>query len=89
MHLWGSFTSARHLFRSRFWGVTRKFVVEPAHVWWLDSMVQVSFFRALHEKDNSKKSQGKFFLIALICSFAWYVFLGYLFEILASISWVY
>ncbi|MBA0595633.1 hypothetical protein Gorai_012496 [Gossypium raimondii] len=42
----------------------------------------------MHEKDNSRKSRGKFFLIALICSFSWYVFPGYLFPTLSAISWV-
>ncbi|KAH1065443.1 hypothetical protein J1N35_030430 [Gossypium stocksii] len=46
------------------------------------------FFRAMHEKDNSRMSRGKFFLIALICSFSWYVFPGYLFPTLSAISWV-
>ncbi|GLU04847.1 hypothetical protein SLE2022_219760 [Rubroshorea leprosula] len=70
-------------------GIMRKFVVEPAHMWWPNSLVQVSFFRALHEKDNGRMPRRKFFYIALICSCAWYVFPGYLFEIMASISWVY
>ena len=33
-------------------------------------------------------SRGKFFLIALICSFSWYVVPGYLFPTLSTISWV-
>ncbi|GLT30345.1 hypothetical protein SLA2020_051490 [Shorea laevis] len=69
-------------------GIMRKFVVEPAHMWWPDSLVQVSFFRALHEKDNSRKSREQFFFIALACSFTWFVFPGYFFGILTSISWV-
>ncbi|VAI59666.1 unnamed protein product [Triticum turgidum subsp. durum] len=49
--------------------------------------------RALHEKEESPKgsrqiSRSKFFLVALICSFAWYVVPGYLFPALTSISWV-
>ncbi|VAH39539.1 unnamed protein product [Triticum turgidum subsp. durum] len=49
--------------------------------------------RALHEKEESPKdswqiSRSKFFLVALICSFAWYVVPGYLFPTLTSISWV-
>lgn len=45
-------------------------------------------FRALHEKDERRMSRGKFFLIALICSFTWYVVPGYLFSTLSNISWV-
>ena len=33
-------------------------------------------------------SRGKFFLIALVCSFSWYVVPGYLFPTLSTISWV-
>jgi len=74
-------------------GLMRKYVVEPAHMWWPSTLVQVSLFRALHEKDESAKasrqiSRSKFFLVVLICSFAWYVVPGYLFPTLTSISWV-
>ncbi|VAI59667.1 unnamed protein product [Triticum turgidum subsp. durum] len=56
-------------------GLMRKYVVEPAHMWWPSTLVQVSLFRALHEKEESPKgsrqiSRSKFFLVALICSFA-------------------
>lgn len=33
-------------------------------------------------------SRSKFFVIALTCSFLWYLFPGYLFQTLQSISWV-
>ncbi|KAF9609652.1 hypothetical protein IFM89_017831 [Coptis chinensis] len=33
-------------------------------------------------------TRAKFFMIALVCSFSWYVFPGYLFPTLTSISWV-
>ncbi|XP_031279255.1 oligopeptide transporter 2-like [Pistacia vera] len=69
-------------------GVLRKFVVDPPEMWWPSSLVQVSLFRALHEKDDKRMSRGKFFVIALICSFSWYLFPGYLFPTLSSISWV-
>ncbi|PSR99972.1 Oligopeptide transporter like [Actinidia chinensis var. chinensis] len=75
-------------------GLLRKYVVEPAHMWWPSTLVQISLFRALHEKededDNEKKrmSRAKFFVIALTCSFLWYLFPGYLFQTLQSISWV-
>ncbi|KAK7246691.1 hypothetical protein RIF29_41561 [Crotalaria pallida] len=69
-------------------GLLRKYVVEPAHMWWPSTLVQVSLFRALHEKDDHRLSRGKFFFIALVCSFSWYVIPGYLFTTLTSISWV-
>ncbi|OAY70277.1 Oligopeptide transporter 4 [Ananas comosus] len=69
-------------------GLMRKYVVEPAHMWWPSTLVQVSLFRALHEKEDRRMSRAKFFVIAMICSFAWYVVPGYLFPTLTSISWV-
>ncbi|XP_031380006.1 oligopeptide transporter 4-like [Punica granatum] len=70
-------------------GLLRKYVVEPAHMWWPSTLVQVSLFRALHEKDDEEKmSRAKFFVIALSCSFLWYIVPGYLFTTLTTISWV-
>ncbi|XP_027090171.1 oligopeptide transporter 4-like [Coffea arabica] len=67
-------------------GIMRRYVVEPAHMWWPSSLVQVSLFRALHEKDKSRMSRGKFFVIALICSFSWYTFPGFLMPMLTNVS---
>ncbi|KAL3504978.1 hypothetical protein ACH5RR_034819 [Cinchona calisaya] len=67
-------------------GIMRKYVVEPAEMWWPSSLVQVSLFRALHEKDYSRLSRGKFFLIALVCSFSWYTFPGYIIPTLSNLS---
>ncbi|XP_075492731.1 oligopeptide transporter 4-like [Primulina tabacum] len=69
-------------------GLLRKYVVDPAHMWWPSTLVQVSLFRALHEKDEERMSRAKFFLIVLICSFSWYVVPGYLFPTLSTISWI-
>ncbi|CAI8618004.1 unnamed protein product [Vicia faba] len=71
-------------------GLLKKYVVEPAHMWWPSTLVQVSIFRTLHEKDEDphKFSRAKFFFIALVCSFLWYIVPGYLFTTLTSISWV-
>ncbi|KAI3887025.1 hypothetical protein MKX03_025599 [Papaver bracteatum] len=69
-------------------GLLRKYVVEPAHMWWPSTLVQVSLFRALHEKDERRMSRTKFFVIALVCSFVWYAVPGYLFTTLTSVSWV-
>ncbi|KAK4428593.1 Oligopeptide transporter 4 [Sesamum alatum] len=67
-------------------GILRKYVVEPAEMWWPSSLVQVSLFRALHEKDSGKNSRSRFFLIALACSFSWYIVPGYLFSTLSNLS---
>lgn len=69
-------------------GLLRSYVVEPAQMWWPNTLVQVSLFRALHEKDEERMSRAKFFLIALICSFSWYLIPGYLFSTLSTISWM-
>ncbi|XP_010029956.1 oligopeptide transporter 4 [Eucalyptus grandis] len=69
-------------------GLLRKYVVEPAHMWWPATLGQVSLFRALHERDEQRMSRAKFFVIALICSFSWYVVPGYLFSTLTNVSWV-
>ncbi|KAM3207463.1 hypothetical protein ACQJBY_062610 [Aegilops geniculata] len=72
-------------------GLMRKYVVEPAHMWWPSTLVQVSLFRTLHEKEaegSGQMSRSKFFLVVLICSFAWAFVPGYLFQSLTSISWV-
>ncbi|KAI3904268.1 hypothetical protein MKW92_041097 [Papaver armeniacum] len=69
-------------------GVMRKYVVEPAIMWWPATMPQVSLFRALHEKDpdNQRMSKGKFFIIACIASFVWALVPGYLFPTLSALS---
>ncbi|KAG5612828.1 hypothetical protein H5410_024109 [Solanum commersonii] len=55
-------------------GIMRKYVVDPAEMWWPSSLVQVSLFRALHDKEGEgKTSRGKFFLVVLACSFIWYI----------------
>nr|XP_048319811.1 oligopeptide transporter 7-like isoform X3 [Ziziphus jujuba var. spinosa] len=72
-------------------GIFRRFLVEPAAMWWPSNLVQVSLFRALHEKEKRPKgglTRTQFFLIAFICSFAYYVFPGYLFQVLTSLSWI-
>ena len=47
----------------------------------------------MHEKEevptgSSQISRFKFFVVVLICSFAWYAVPGYLFPAMTSISWV-
>ncbi|KAK3228141.1 hypothetical protein Dsin_008003 [Dipteronia sinensis] len=72
-------------------GIFRRYLVEPAAMWWPANLVQVSLFRALHEKEKRAKggvTRIQFFLIAFIFSFAYYVFPGYLFQMLTSLSWI-
>ncbi|XP_057453185.1 oligopeptide transporter 6-like [Lotus japonicus] len=72
-------------------GLFRKYLVEPGEMWWPNNLVQVSLFRALHEKDKRSKggtTRTQFFLLVLISSLAYYVFPGYMFKMLTSFSWV-
>ncbi|XP_042479613.1 oligopeptide transporter 7-like isoform X1 [Macadamia integrifolia] len=72
-------------------GIFRRYLVEPASMWWPANLVQVSLFRALHEKEERSKgglTRIQFFLIAFVCSFAYYVFPGYLFPMVTSLSWI-
>ncbi|KAK1361148.1 Oligopeptide transporter 7 [Heracleum sosnowskyi] len=72
-------------------GIFRKFLVEPAAMWWPGTLVQVSLFRALHEKDKRPKggiTRTQFFLICLVSSFAYCLLPGYLFQLLTTVSWV-
>ncbi|KAM3196219.1 hypothetical protein ACQJBY_072083 [Aegilops geniculata] len=72
-------------------GIFRRYLVEPASMWWPSNLVQVSLFRALHEKEGRRKggfTRNQFFLVAFVSSFAYYVFPGYLFQMLTSLSWI-
>ncbi|RCV35193.1 hypothetical protein SETIT_7G220900v2 [Setaria italica] len=70
-------------------GLMRRYVIEPAQMWWPQSLVQVSLLRALHEKEQGRRmTRGKFFLIALVCSFTWYTVPGYIFPTITAVSWV-
>ncbi|KAF7810501.1 oligopeptide transporter 7-like [Senna tora] len=72
-------------------GIFRRYLVDPAPMWWPANLVQVSLFRALHEKEERPKgglTRSQFFVIAFLCSFAYYVFPGYIFEMLTSLSWI-
>ncbi|KAB2055154.1 hypothetical protein ES319_A11G016500v1 [Gossypium barbadense] len=70
-------------------GIFRKYLVEPGEMWWPSNLVMVSL--ALHDKEERPKggtTLNQFFLLVLICSFAYYVLPGYLFTTLTSFSWV-
>ncbi|KAL5211370.1 hypothetical protein ABZP36_022217 [Zizania latifolia] len=84
--------------------IFRRYLVEPAAMWWPSNLVQNMHFhsikkiylqicdaRALHEKEARSKgglTRNQFFLLAFICSFAYYIFPGYLFQMLTSLSWI-
>ncbi|WKA12666.1 hypothetical protein VitviT2T_030030 [Vitis vinifera] len=70
-------------------GLFRKYLVDSPYMWWPSNLVQVSLFRALHEKE--KRSKGgvtrlQFFLIVFISSFAYYLVPNYLFPSISTVS---
>eukprot|EP00249_Psilotum_nudum_P008390 c21241_g1_i1 orf=256-2487(-) len=70
-------------------GLLRKYLVEPSHMWWPSTLVQVSLFRTLHEKEDRRGlSRWQFFLVFMVASFAYYTLPGYLFGTLTSLSWI-
>ena len=51
----------------------------------------IMVFRALHENEERPKgglTRNQFFFMAFVCSFAYYVFPGYLFPMFTSLSWI-
>ncbi|XP_031492256.1 oligopeptide transporter 3 [Nymphaea colorata] len=71
-------------------GLLRKYLVEPAEMWWPSNLAQVSLFRALHEKEPRSRglTRMQFFLVFMVASFAYYALPGYLLPILTFFSWV-
>ncbi|GAB4826162.1 oligopeptide transporter 6 [Ancistrocladus abbreviatus] len=72
-------------------GIFRKYLVEPAEMWWPSNMVQVSLFRALHEKEKRSKgsmTRTQFFLVTVVCIFAYGLLPNYLFTLITCFSWV-
>ncbi|XP_014502634.1 oligopeptide transporter 1 isoform X1 [Vigna radiata var. radiata] len=72
-------------------GIFRKFLVDSPYMWWPSNLVQVSLFRAFHEKEKRPKGGNtrlQFFLLVFVSSFAYYIIPGYLFPGIATISWV-
>lgn len=66
-----------------------KYLVLPAQMWWPASLVQVSLFRTLHEKEKERGlKRNQFFLIAMMVGFAYYLLPGYMFMMLTSMSWL-
>ncbi|KAL3521684.1 hypothetical protein ACH5RR_019833 [Cinchona calisaya] len=72
-------------------GIFRKQLVEAAEMWWPSNLIQVSLFRALHVKEKRAKggvTRTQFFLIALTGGFAYYIFPGFLIQMVTALSWV-
>ncbi|GAB4830726.1 Oligopeptide transporter 3 [Ancistrocladus abbreviatus] len=71
-------------------GMLRRYLVDPVEMWWPANLAQVSFFRALHEKEQKSKglTRMQFFLILFAASFAYYALPGYVLPVLTFFSWV-
>ncbi|XP_011038844.1 PREDICTED: oligopeptide transporter 1 isoform X3 [Populus euphratica] len=72
-------------------GMFRKILVDSPYMWWPATLVQVSLFRALHEKEKRKKGERtrlQFFAIVFVASFAYYIVPGHFFPSLSALSFV-
>ncbi|KAL6646512.1 hypothetical protein ACP70R_018120 [Stipagrostis hirtigluma subsp. patula] len=70
-------------------GLFRKFLVDSAYMWWPINLVQVTLFRAMHEEEKRPKgrlTRLQFFIIVMICSFAYYLIPSYLFPAISTVS---
>ncbi|CAJ2671406.1 unnamed protein product [Trifolium pratense] len=72
-------------------GIFRRFLVDSPYMWWPQNLVQVSLFRAFHEKEKRPKggtSRLQFFFLVFVASFAYYIVPGYLFQAISTVSFV-
>ncbi|KAK7041928.1 hypothetical protein VNI00_008910 [Paramarasmius palmivorus] len=73
-------------------GFLRQFVVWPSSMIWPGALVNSALFNTLHKnygmRDRGHMTRERFFLIAMVCSFVWYWFPGYLFTALSMFNWV-
>ncbi|CAI5993632.1 unnamed protein product [Closterium sp. NIES-64] len=72
-------------------GMFRRYLVEPAHMWWPTDLVYVSLYRTLHESDTPARgmlTRAHFFFLITALSFCWYLVPGYLIPIVSCLSWV-
>ncbi|CAL5193483.1 unnamed protein product [Lathyrus oleraceus] len=72
-------------------GIFRRFLVDSPYMWWPENLVQVSLFRAFHEKEKRPKggtSGLQFFFLVFVASFAYYIVPGYFFQAISTVSFV-
>ncbi|KAL4618541.1 hypothetical protein ACB092_06G018400 [Castanea dentata] len=70
-------------------GLFRKYLVDSPYMWWPANLVQVSLFRALHEKESRPKgglTRIQFFFMIFAASFAYYIVPSYFFPSISAIS---
>ncbi|KAG0327189.1 hypothetical protein BG004_002816 [Podila humilis] len=72
-------------------GVLRRYLVYPAAMVWPANLVQVALFSTLHKDEDLEAGQWsrfKFFCVATLAMFLYAWIPGFLFPVLASISWI-
>ncbi|KAJ6776057.1 ISP4 LIKE PROTEIN [Salix koriyanagi] len=72
-------------------GMFRKFLVDSPYMWWPETLVKVTLFMRLHEKEKRKKGELtrlQFFAIFFVASFAYYIFPAHFFPSLSALSFV-
>ncbi|KAG0226578.1 hypothetical protein BGW42_003522 [Actinomortierella wolfii] len=72
-------------------GVLRRYLVYPSAMIWPANLVQVALFNTLHKDDDLQPGQWsryKFFLVATLAMFIYQWIPGFIFPVLASISWI-
>jgi OPT family small oligopeptide transporter len=73
-------------------GLLRQFVVWPSSMIWPGALVNSALFNTLHKNygksEHPHMSRERFFCYAVIGSFVWYWFPGYLFTALSVFNWV-
>lgn len=74
-----------------FAGFVRQFLVWPSAMIYPGVLVNCALFNTLHgnygKKDTRHMSRERFFVYAMICSFVWYWFPGYIFTALSVFNW--
>ena len=75
-----------------FAGMVRQFLVWPSSMLYPGVLVNCALFNTLHKsygkREKGHMSRERFFLNALIGSFVWYWFPGYIFTALSVFNWV-
>ncbi|KAI5427017.1 variant 2, OPT super [Lathyrus oleraceus] len=72
-------------------GIFRRFLVDSPYMWWPENLVQVSLFRAFHEREKRPKGSTsglQFFFLVFVASFAYYIVPGYFFQAISTVSFV-
>ncbi|KAK8933406.1 Oligopeptide transporter 5 [Platanthera zijinensis] len=70
-------------------GIYRKYLVESPYMWWPANLVQVSLFKALHQKEKREKgtlTRFQFFILIFVLSFAYYAIPGFIFPTISTVS---